>query len=401
MDVSNLFSLAGGRLKSSKIRELMKLMGQPGIISMAGGSPDAEHFPYAEINAITAAWDERKRALALQYGATGGYGPLLEQIKAYVALGGVNLGGQAVLPTTGAQQSLQLLTRVLTDPGDVVLVEIPAFIGALAAFAGYGAEAVGVELDNEGLPPERLDQTIVALRKAGKRIKFLYTNPTFQNPSGLSLTQARRDMVYSVCSRHDILIVEDDPYYELYFRGGPSDYRNLKSRDVENRVVLVNTFSKILSPGLRLGWMTGPEALISRCETAKQSEDACSCSYSQVVAADYLAAGHVPSYTRKMRAIYGEKCRLMLDCLEREMPKGVSWSHPAGGFFVWVSLPEHLDSEDLLRASLERKVAFVTGEPFHADGGGRNKLRLAFSNSSREEIVTGIARVAEALRSIL
>lgn len=401
MDFNSLFSAAGGRLRSSKIRELMKLAGMPGIISMAGGSPDAEHFPYDEINDIIGRWDGRKRAAALQYGATGGYGPLVDEIKKYVGAGGVDLTGQMVLPTTGAQQALQLLTRVLTDPGDTVLCEIPTFIGALAVFAGYGATAVGVEMDDSGLSPERLERTILELKKAGRKIKFLYSNPTFQNPSGISMTQERRGLIYEICSRHDLAIVEDDPYYELYFRGGPEDYRNLKSRDVDNRVVLVNTFSKILSPGLRLGWMTGPEALVARCETAKQSEDACSCSYSQVVAADYLAAGCVGPYTSKMRGIYSEKCRRMLGVLEREMPEGVTWSRPDGGFFVWVGLPGGMDGEKVFRASLERKVAFVTGEPFHADGGGKNKLRLAFSNSSLDEIETGVTRLAETVSAMI
>jgi len=196
-------------------------------------------------------------------------------------------------------------------------------------------------------------------------------------------------------------IIEDDPYHELYFKGVPEDYRGLKARDVDNRVIQIGTFSKILSPGLRLGWMLGPPEVVTRCETAKQSEDACSSSFSQVVAADYLAAGYINQYTAKMRRIYSQKCRLMLDCLEREMPEQVSWSRPAGGFFTWLTLPGHMDSEKLLVESIKHKVAFVTGSPFHVDGGGRNKLRLAFSNSSPEQIEQGIKRLAGVTRSMI
>jgi 2-aminoadipate transaminase len=401
MDFDKLLSASGNRLKSSKIRELMKLAGTPGIISMAGGMPDAEHFPYAEVQRIINSWDSRKKAFAFQYGPTGGYPPLVEQIKAYVAGGGVDLEGQAILPTTGAQQAIQLVTRVLTDPGDTVLVELPSFIGALAAFAGYGVTAAGVEMDGHGLVPSALEKKYRELAALGKTPKFLYTNPTFQNPSGITMSQARRDEIYALAGSLDLPVIEDDPYFELYFEGDPEDYRNLKSRDTEDRVILLNTFSKILSPGIRLGWMVGPEKVVARCEVAKQSEDACSSSFSQVVAADYMEAGLVEAYTTRMRGIYAAKCRLMLDMLELEMPEGVSWSRPAGGFFIWVSMPESMDSEALLVECLKHKVAFVTGAPFHADGKGANKLRLAFSNSSAEEITEGIRRLASVLTGML
>jgi len=401
MDFEKYFSLSGGRIKSSKIREMMKLIGTPGIISMAGGMPDEEHFPFEQIKRIIDAWGPAQRAAALQYGATGGYPPLLERIGEYVAASGISLEGQKILPTSGAQQALQLLTRIFCDPGDTLLVEVPTFIGAVAVFAGYGAEAAGIKMDAEGLVPGELERKILDLRSAGRAPKFLYTNPTFQNPSGLTMSQGRRDEIYAVCSRHDLPIVEDDPYYELYFEGGPADYRSLKARDSDNRVLRVNTFSKILSPGLRLGWIVGAPGVLSRCEMAKQGEDACSSSFSQVVAADYLAAGCVAEYTAKMRAVYREKCRLMLHCLEREMPEGVSWSTPKGGFFIWVTLPAGLDSEAVLARSVENKVAFVTGQPFHVDGGGANCCRLAFSNSGAEQIEEGIRRLARVIAEML
>ena len=401
MEFDRFFSAGGSRLKSSKIRELMKLSGDPEIISMAGGSPDAGHFPFEEIRKIIDSWDAAKKAAALQYGATSGYAPLVEQIAGYVSASGVKTRGQAILPTTGAQQAIQLLTRVFCDPGDTVLVELPTFIGAVAVFIGYGAEPAGILMDDQGLIPGELEEKITALREQGCPPKFLYTNPTFQNPSGITMTQSRRDEIYSLCSRYELPVIEDDPYYELYFEGSPEDYRSLKARDTEGRVIRIGTFSKILSPGLRLGWMLGPPEVVVRCETAKQSEDACSSSFSQVVAADYLAAGYVNQYTAKMRPIYSGKCRLMLDCLRKEMPQGVSWSHPAGGFFTWLTLPGHLDSEKLLVESIKNKVAFVTGSPFHVDGGGRNKLRLAFSNSSPEQIEEGVKRLAGVTRSML
>ena len=401
MDYERLFSQAGGRLRSSKIRELMKLAGDPEIISMAGGMPDAEHFPYREIREIEESWSPRERAAAYQYGPTGGYPPLLEQIAAYETRSGIDTTGMAILPTSGAQQAIQLLTRIFCDPGDTILVEVPTFIGAVAVFIGYGAEPAGVEMDDRGIVPEALQERIERLGAEGRRPKFLYTNPTFQNPSGITLDQSRRDRVLEICARHELPIVEDDPYHDLYFEGTHADYRSLKARDTEGRVLRVGTFSKILSPGIRLGWILGPPEVLARCETAKQGEDACSSSYSQVLAASYLAGGYVEGYTAKMRRIYGEKCRLALACLEREMPSGVSWSRPAGGFFTWVSLPEQLDSEDLFVRAIEKKVAFVNGAPFHVDGGGRNKLRLAFSNSSPDQIDQGIRRLAAAVRELL
>ncbi|MBN2289084.1 MAG: PLP-dependent aminotransferase family protein, partial [Candidatus Glassbacteria bacterium] len=385
MDFDTLYSSAGSRLRSSKIRELMSLAGAPGIISMAGGMPDPEHFPFEDIRRIMDAWDAGKRAAALQYGSTGGYPPLLESIARYVSAAGVDTAGQVILPTTGAQQAIQLLTRVFCDPGDVVLVELPTFIGALAVFVSYGVELVGVRMDEKGLVVPELEEKLAALQAGGKRVKFLYTNPTFQNPSGITMTQSRRDELYEICRRFSLMVVEDDPYFELYFKGSPADYRSLKSRDTDNRVVLVNTFSKILSPGIRLGWMTGPAGVVSRCELTKQGMDACSSSLSQVIAADYLDCGAVKEYTARMRPIYAQKCRTMLGALEAGMPEGVSWSRPAGGFFVWVALPAGMDSEALLKESIRNKVAFVTGAPFHADGAGGDKLRLAFSNSSLEQ----------------
>jgi len=270
MEFHKYFSTAGGRLKSSKIRELMKLASTPGIISMAGGMPDAEHFPFEEIRKIIDSWDGSKRAAALQYGPTGGYGPLRESIAEYVKASGVETEAQGILPTTGAQQAIQLLTRIFCDPGDTVLVEVPTFIGAIAVFIGYGAQPVGLVMDEEGIVPSCLEQKFTELKNSGRKPKFLYTNPTFQNPSGLTMSQRRRDEIYALCGRLQLPILEDDPYYELYFEGSPRDYRSLKSRDRENRVILINTFSKILSPGLRLGWMVGPEEVVARCELAKQ-----------------------------------------------------------------------------------------------------------------------------------
>lgn len=401
MDFSAVFSTGGSRLTSSKIRELMKLAADPEIISMAGGMPDASNFPYREIREIQDGWSDSERAAAYQYGPTGGYPPLVEQISAYEAASGIQMTGQQVLPTSGAQQAIQLITRIFCDPGDTILVEVPTFIGAIAVFIGYGASPAGVELDEDGIIPEALDERIAKLAAAGRKPKFLYTNPTFQNPGGMTLSQNRRDLVYEICARHGLPIIEDDPYHELYFKGTHGDYRSIKARDTDNLVIRLGTFSKILSPGIRLGWMLGAPEVVGRCETAKQGEDACSSSYSQVLAACYLQRGFVEPYTAGMRKIYGEKCRLMLECLEREMPEGVSWTTPAGGFFIWVALPGGADSEKLFLAAIEKKVAFVTGAPFHVDGGGGNKFRLAFSNCGHEQIKEGIRRLGEAAKEIL
>ena len=393
------FSATEQSLKVSEIRELMKLSGRPGLISFAGGMPDADHFPSGEVAAVIRAWDGAKQKAAYQYGPTRGYPPLLDALHARMAARGISMAGQQVIVTTGAQGAIYLIARVLLNPGDRVVVESPTFIGALASFAACRARLEWVPLENDGMDMDALEKKLNALARKKALPRFIYTIPNFQNPAGISMSRPKRKRLLFLARKFNVPVLEDDPYGELYFSGQKEDTLPIKAlKGARGHVLYVNTFSKILSPGMRLGWIIGPRDFIQRIERAKQSIDACSPSFSQVVARDYLSQGHADGYIGRMRKIYGEKCAAMVNALEAHMPDGVTFSRPGGGFFVWVGLPGRATGRALFKKVIKRNVAFATGTPFCEPGRGGGFIRLAFSNAQVSDIQKGVEIIGNALK---
>ncbi|MFH0921500.1 MAG: PLP-dependent aminotransferase family protein [Fibrobacterota bacterium] len=389
-------------MQASEIRELMKLASRPGIIALGGGSPDGKSFPVAEVAGILKGLTDAETRAAFQYGTTGGYPPLLEQLRKRMAGQGLSLAGQQVQITTGAQQGLYLTAKALLNPGDTVLLESPSFIGAVAAFKSLRADLAWAPLQNDGMDVSAAEAILKKLSAEGRLPKFIYTIPNFQNPAGLTMSQAKRKALLALALHYNVPILEDDPYGELYFEGMAADYAPIKKLPgAESCVLYLNTFSKILSPGMRLGWITGPEALVAQLEIAKQSVDACSSSYTQVIAERYLAKGFVQGYVEKMRDIYRSKCNLMLLALKKHLPPQASWSVPQGGFFVWVTLPEGISARTLFDRALKRNVAFVTGAPFCEAGKGDHYARLAFSNASFDDIEKGVQIIGQEMKGML
>ena len=398
MDFSSRFSDSTLRLKSSKIRELFKMANVPGIISMAGGNPDSTGLPFEEIKRIIESWNYDTAKRALQYGTTKGYIPLLEEIADWMETRKkVSMRRQEVLITTGSQQALALISKLFINEGDVVLVELPSFIGAIAAFYSYMGKIEGVRIDDEGIVIGDLERTIENCNSMGRVVKFIYTIPNFNNPSGITLSRERREKLLDVARRYEIPIVEDDPYGDLFLEGNEEDYLPVKSLDTEQRVIYLGTFSKVLSPGLRVGWIVADDELIAKLELQKQSFDACTPTFSPYIAYDYMRKGYINTYIDNMRKVYREKRDAMLSALERYMPEGVSWTSPKGGFFVWLTLPKGIDAEDVFKKAVVRKVAFVTGDAFLPEDCEKNHIRLAYSDLDQERIETGIMILADVL----
>lgn len=388
------YSSAASRLRRSEIRELLKLTRMPDVISFAGGLPDPAIFPYQAIKeAANRAIDERG-PLALQYSPTEGEPFLREQLAAFMQRQGETVAAQEIFEVASSQQALDLLGKVLIDPHDPIVVELPSYIGALQAFTSYDPEYHGVPMDYEGVIPKELERTVATLCAAGRKPKFVYLIPDFQNPSGITLSLERRRRVLEIASRYDLLIVEDSPYRELRFRGDllPSLY----SMDTEKRVLYIKTFSKILCPGFRIGWVMGPTGLIERLVMAKQGTDLCSSAFTSFVAAYFIEAGHLEKQIALGKEDYLRKSRLMLQALQKYMPEaaGLSWSKPEGGVFLWVTLPDYMDSGTMIRDAAEAKVIYVVGKAFHCDGSGKNTMRLNFSYPTEKQIVEGIKRLA-------
>jgi 2-aminoadipate transaminase len=391
MDFTNHYSKTAVRLKSSKIRELFKMANAPGLISMAGGMPDSESFQFEEIKKIINNWKYETAKVALQYGTTKGYIPLLGEIKKWMQQRKmVSMEGQDVLITTGSQQALSLISKLFLNPNDIVIVEIPSFIGAIAAFYSYMGRIEGVPLDSGGIVIEELVRKIKEYRKRKLDVKCIYTIPNFNNPSGITLAQDRRRKLIEVSKELGIPIVEDDPYVELFFYGEEEDYMPIKSLDTGGNVVYLGTFSKVLSPGLRVGWIVAESGLIAKLELQKQSFDACTPTFSQLIAHEYMRRGYINTYIDKMRKIYRKKRDAMLEALKRNMPEEVRWTEPKGGFFIWLTLPEQLDAEDVFKSAVEKKVAFVTGDAFLPENYAKNYIRLCFSDLNPERINRGI-----------
>lgn len=392
-DFQEFYSASARVMTRSLIRELLKLTRRGGIISFAGGLPDPATFPVDELKAITSRVLDREAHLALQYGPTEGDGRLRDELVKWMAKDGIHTSRDQVLITIGSQQGLDLVGRVFLDPGDVVIVELPSYMAGLQVFRSYRAELVGVPQDNQGMRTDLLERTLAGLRREGRRPKMIYVVPDFQNPSGVTLTHDRRVRLLELAREYRVLVVEDNPYRELRFEGeAPPPVAAL---DREGRVIYLSTFSKTLCPGLRIAWVAASDALIRQFVTAKQGMDLCCPAFTQAIAAEFCATGHIYARIPSIVDLYRRKRDVMLLALQREMPPGVTWTRPEGGVFLWVRLPEGMDTEQLLPAAVEEAgVAYVVGSGFHADGGGKNAMRLNFSFPSEEHIKEGIRRLA-------
>lgn len=388
------FSSAGSRLRRSEIRELLKLTRQPGTISFGGGLPDPEIFPYEAVESASLRTIRERGRLALQYSPTEGEPFLREQIAAYLRRQGEPATMDELLVVSSSQQALDLLGKIFIDPGDPIIIERPTYLGAIQAFRLFDADFVGVDMDEEGILPDRLEGEVVRLTREGRKPKFVYLIPDFQNPSGINLTLERRKEVLRIASEHDLLIVEDSPYRELRFSGEliPS----IRSLDTEGRVIQLKTLSKIFSPGFRLGWIVAPPLVQEKLVMAKQGTDLCTSAYVSIMAAYLLADGYIEKQVRVARDLYARKAAVMLDALNQFMPpdENIWWSRPEGGVFLWLHLPECVDVVEMIPDAVEAKVAYVIGTGFYTDGSGHDNMRLNYSYPTEADIVEGIRRLA-------
>jgi 2-aminoadipate transaminase len=391
------FSAAARGMRFSAIRRMSALIERPGIISFAPGQPSPETFPVAQFREIVNEILEKESAQAFQYVLTRGVGALIQAVTEYARAKGMTATLEQTLITDGSQQGLDLVSRTLLDPGDVALVELPSYIGATSAFRAAQARMVGVRLDEQGLDLEDLRRRHAEERAAGRRVKFLYVVPNFQNPSGISHPVANRRELLQAARELDLLIVEDDPYGDLYFEAEPRP--TLKSMDEEGRVLYLASFSKILAPGLRTAFLLGPEEILAKVEIAKQSANLCGSSLDQRIVLSCLRRGLIEEQKARIRPYYRKKRDAMLEALKGEGLPGVTWTKPAGGLFVWVTLPAGMDAEKLLLTAVEEGVAYVAGAPFFVDGSGANTMRLTFAKEEEGRIREGVARLARAIRA--
>jgi 2-aminoadipate transaminase len=403
MSYDRFLSRASSVMRESAIRRMGMVAARvPDLISFAAGYPDPATFPWTAFREITGELLGGRDPHALQYGATRGYRPLLEDIGDVLAGRGIRSTLEERLVTTGSQQGLDLVARLFIDPGDVVLVELPTYTGAIAAFRNAQAELVGVRQESDGVSLEELDATHQRLVAEGRRVKFLYVVPNFQNPTGLLIGQPKRQALIEWAERREVLLVEDDPYGELYFpdRTSREETRPMKADDRTGRVIYLSSFSKTLAPGFRVAWVVAPPAIIAKFDLAKQAADICAGALDQRVIHQAIARGVLAAQGDKLRAHYQRKRRVMEQALLTELGDRVVLTTPRGGFFIWAALAGDVDAEAVLAHALDARVSFVIGSAFFVDGSGRNTLRLSFSQPSDEELVEGVKRLAVAVAAI-
>ena len=399
------YALRTKGITSSAIRDLLKLTQKPGMISFAGGLPAPDLFPTKRFEEACHKVLTEQASTALQYGATEGYEPLRELIANTIARYGIKAKVENVLITSGSQQALDLIGKLFINRGDRVLVEAPTYLGALQAFNVYGAEYVSVPSDANGLCTEQLEAPL----RSGP--KFMYVLPNFQNPAGTTLSEGRRQELVLLADRYGIPIVEDDPYGQLRYEGEhlPAlvvlDRENLRRDDGYSigNVIYLSTFSKTLAPGLRLGWIVAPPEVIAKLAQLKQGADLHTSTFTQVVAYEVARDGFLDQHVKLIRQVYRERRDVMLQALKEFSPNGVTWTHPEGGLFLWVTLPAGLDMRAVFHAAIEQNVAFVPGDSFYANDAveGSRHMRLNFSNAHPEQIREGIRRLALAVESHL
>jgi len=396
-------SKAAQHFQESAIRRIGALSGSvPGLISFAAGYPAPDVFPWDDLQSITTQILARRDGSTLQYGATRGYRPLIEHLLAHtLSARGISSRFDDIVITSGSQQGLDLIGRVLIDPGDPVIVELPTYSGAIAAFHNLQASLVGVPQDADGIEIASVDRVATDLKRQGKPAKFIYVTPNFQNPAGLLMSAERRRELLDAATRHDLVILEDDPYGSIYFEDVTTfeDTRPIKADDTDNRVIYLGSFSKILVPGLRVAWMVAPPAIAQKVELCKQAADISSGVFDQRIVHGALAGGVIDRIAPGLRAHYQAKRTVMERALESHLQGQVKWTSPRGGFFLWIELPPGVDDRALFDRAIKEKVSFVLGSAFFVNGAGHEFARLAFSGISHEQIEQGIGRLAAAINT--
>jgi 2-aminoadipate transaminase len=392
-DLSAFYSKNALNMKRSEIRELLKFTRLPDIISFAGGLPASETFPVKELEEISCELLREKGATALQYGPTEGEFGLREEIAKWMSRERVSVRPENILVTSGSQQGLDIVSKVFLDPKDIVVVELPTYIGGLQAFTAYRARMIGVPQDNCGMRMDLLEKTLVKLAARSRKPKFIYVVPDFQNPSGVTMSLERRRKLLELAYKFEVPILEDSPYRDLRFTG--QTVPAIFNLDTDKQVMVLGTFSKLLCPGLRLAWIMAPTEWMDRMVVAKQSMDLCCPTYTQLIVSEFMKRGLLPRQIDRTRKLYAKKREVMLEALRRHMPKGVEWTEPEGGLFLWVKLPKNMSANTLFPKAVENKVVYVVGSAFHCNGKGQNTMRLNFSYSSEEQINKGIERLAK------
>jgi 2-aminoadipate transaminase len=382
-------------MRSSAMRDLMALTERDDVISLAGGLPDTSTFPADSYAALMGKVAAGSCARALQYGPTDGSEVIKHCIVQVMAAEGMAVAHNEMLVTTGGQQAIDLVCKTLIDPGDVVIAEAPTYPGAIPTFCSYEADVVQVEMDDDGMRMDALEQVLDSLDADGRRPKFIYTVPTFQNPAGMTLSLQRRHQLLEIARRRELLVMEDNPYGMLRYEGDPLP--TLRSLD-EEFVIYAGTFSKILSPGVRLGWAVAPAPILDQMQTGKQGADLCSSPITQYFVAAYFDSGPWEDYLGSLREIYRRRRDVMLDTMAEHFPREATWTHPQGGLFIWATLPDYIDTTDLLARALQENVAFVPGRAAFLDGRGGSSMRLNFSGVTEDEIREGIRRIGEVIR---
>ena len=379
-------------VSGSAVREILKLTQQPDIISFGGGLPSADSFPMEDLKAILRELTDNLNEGLLQYGETEGYMPLREEVVKLMATKDVNVEVDNVLITSGSQQGLDLIAKSFINPGDKIVVESPTYLAALQTFRMYGAQFIEAPVDADGVIAEELDKILAT----EENVKLIYMIPSFQNPSGRTVPAALRKAIMEVVQKYDVILIEDAPYEDLKYTDDV--YPCMKSMDTTGQVLYFGSFSKVITPGFRLGYSIASEPILSRMIIGKQSCDLNCSVFSQAVLAEFLKRGLLPDHLKKINAEYKAKRDLMLATLEEVMPEGVKWTHPEGGLFLWLEVPMHMSTNDMFLAAVEKKVAYVAGDSFYAAGEPHNAMRINFSNATPENIVRGVKILAEVIK---
>ncbi|CCH35751.1 PLP-dependent aminotransferase family protein [Actinosynnema sp. NPDC047251] len=382
-------------MTASEIRALFAVASRPEVVSLAGGMPHLAALPLDSLSVEIGDLIAQDGLVALQYGSAHGVPELREQICDVMALEGINGHPDDVVVTVGSQMGLDMVTRIFCDPGDVVLAEGPSYVGALGSFSAYQAQVVHVAMDADGLVPAALQEAVLAVEKAGQRVKFLYTIPNFHNPAGVTLAVRRRAEVLEICRRHGILVVEDNPYGLLGFDG--TTYPALRSTDPDN-VVYLGSFSKTFAAGLRVGWVLAPHAVREKLVLAAESATLCPPTLNQLIVSRYLSTHDWKGQIKTYREAYRERRDAAISALEQHMPVGSTWNKPNGGFYVWLTVPEGVDTKAMLPRAITQRVAYASGTGFYADGLGSRQLRISYCYPTPERIREGVRRLANVIK---